>query len=249
MRVLSRFGVPILLILGLALCVPAARAGQWDHKTNVRFNSSVQLPGTVLSPGNYTFQLLNSPSNRHVVQVFNSDYKVLGTFLTIPVYRNEPAEKPIFVMEERAAGTPEAVKQWFYPGELIGDEFIYSRGENVAVAKSSTWETVAEPASTSEGSAAVTESSAAPSAGVAVHEESLAETSAQPSAAPEETATAYPETEPQATSQESKPAETAPEKTEALPKTASPLPLLVLLGGLSTLAGAAVRRFAKTRAD
>jgi hypothetical protein len=30
---------------------------------------------------------------------------------------------------EVPAGAPEAVKAWFYPGEAIGDELIYPKGE------------------------------------------------------------------------------------------------------------------------
>jgi hypothetical protein len=129
MKVASRFGALALLALALALIIlPGARAGVWDHSTKVTFNNSVQLPGVVLAPGDYRFELLDSSFDRHVVRVFNKEHShVFGTFFTVPVQRFEPAEKTIFVMEERPYGEPSAIKQWWYPGELTGDEFIYSK--------------------------------------------------------------------------------------------------------------------------
>ncbi len=52
---------------------PGARADQWDKKTIVTFNESVEIPGQVLPTGTYLFKLANSPSNRHIVQIWNAD--------------------------------------------------------------------------------------------------------------------------------------------------------------------------------
>src|SRR5262249_40395647 len=53
----------------------------------------------------------------------------------IPDQRNEPADKPIVVFTERPAGTPVAVKAWFYPGESIGNEFIYPKRQAMEIAR------------------------------------------------------------------------------------------------------------------
>jgi hypothetical protein len=68
--------------------------------------------------------------------VFNKNENHLyGTFLTIPNYRLQPAGKPIITFEERAAGAPEAVRAWFYPGENYGHEFVYPKAKAVQLAK------------------------------------------------------------------------------------------------------------------
>ena len=59
-------------ILGAALA-PTARADQWDKRTILTVNEPIQVPGQVLQPGKYVMKLLDSPSNRHIVQIFNAE--------------------------------------------------------------------------------------------------------------------------------------------------------------------------------
>jgi len=121
-------------MLGTAL--PHAKADEWNQKNVFTFSGPVEVPGQVLSPGTYVFKLMDSQSDRHIVQVFNKNENHLyGTFLTIPDYRLKPAGKPIITFEERATGSPEAVKAWFYPGENYGHEFVYPKAKAVQLAK------------------------------------------------------------------------------------------------------------------
>ena len=120
----------------LGTMLPQAKADEWDQKTIFTFSGPVEIPGQVLSPGTYVFKLSDSQSDRNVVQVFNKDQNHLyGTFLAIPDYRLKPRGKAIITFEERAAGSPEAVKAWFYPGENYGHEFVYPKVKAVALAK------------------------------------------------------------------------------------------------------------------
>jgi hypothetical protein len=120
----------------LGIMLPQAKADEWDQKTIFTFSGPVEIPGQVLSPGTYVFKLSDSQSDRNVVQVFNKDQNHLyGTFLAIPDYRLKPRGKAIITFEERAAGSPEAVKAWFYPGENYGHEFVYPKVKAVALAK------------------------------------------------------------------------------------------------------------------
>ena len=121
-------------VLGTAL--PQAKADEWDQKTVFTFSGPVEIPGQVLLPGTYVFKLMDSQSDRSIVQVFNKNENHLyGTFLTIPDYRLKPAGKSIITFEERATGSPEAVKAWFYPGENYGHEFVYPKVKAVQLAK------------------------------------------------------------------------------------------------------------------
>src|SRR3984885_14688054 len=120
----------------LASMLPQAKADDWDQKTTFTFSGPLEIPGPALSAGTYVFKLADSASDRSVVQVFNQDQNhFYGTFLTIPDYRLKPAGKPIITFDERAAGSPEAVRAWFYPGENYGHEFVYPKAKAVQLAK------------------------------------------------------------------------------------------------------------------
>ena len=68
-------------VLSIALMsaafVPAARADEWNRKTTMTFSGPVEIPGvhlkgwSVLPAGTYVFKILNSQSDRHIVQIFN----------------------------------------------------------------------------------------------------------------------------------------------------------------------------------
>jgi hypothetical protein len=133
----TRAKVALLVGLGFLVgMVPRATADEADQKTIFTFSGPVEIPGQVLSAGTYVFKLADSSSDRNVVQVFSKDEKHLyGTFLAIPDQRLRPAGKPIITFDERAAGSPEAVRAWFYPGEDIGHQFVYPKDRAVALAK------------------------------------------------------------------------------------------------------------------
>jgi len=107
-----------------------------NKKTIVTTNVPIEVPGKVLPPGTYVFKLLDSASNRNIVQIFDKDEKQLyATILAIPDYRMEPSDKPVIKFEERAANAPEAVKAWFYPGDQYGQQFVYPHRRAVELAK------------------------------------------------------------------------------------------------------------------
>jgi hypothetical protein len=126
----------LLVGLGVLALSPGARADEWNQKTVVTFSGAVEVPGQVLPAGTYVFKLANSSSNRNIVQIFNKEEDhVFGTFLAIPDYRLRASEKTIIRFAERPAGSPEAIKGWFYPGKLYGHEFVYPKTEAVALAR------------------------------------------------------------------------------------------------------------------
>src|SRR3954452_24017426 len=106
-----------------AALAPAARADEWNKKTILTFSGPVQIPGATLPAGSYVFKLADIPGNRHVVQVFDkAEKKLYTTMLAIPNERLEASDNPVVLFSERAAGSPQAVKVWFYPGNRIGNE-------------------------------------------------------------------------------------------------------------------------------
>jgi hypothetical protein len=135
-----------LLRLGQFLCVLTvvlaagfvANASESDKKTIFTFSQPVELPGVALPAGTYVFKVLDSLTDRNIVQVFNKDdTKLIGTFVTIPDYTPQPSDKTIVKFSETSAGGPKAIKEWFYPGENVGWEFVYPKKRAVELAKAS----------------------------------------------------------------------------------------------------------------
>jgi hypothetical protein len=139
MMEMDRVKAKAILVLGLAILgavIPRAAADELDQKTVFTFSGPVEIPGQVLPAGIYVFKLADSPSDRTIVQVFSQDERHLfATFLAIPDYRLQPAGKTIITFEERPAGSPEAVKAWFHPGENYGHEFVYPKPKALELAK------------------------------------------------------------------------------------------------------------------
>lgn len=116
------------VVLAGALALVGAYADQWDKKTIVTIDAPMQLPTITLQPGTYTFKLLESQSNRHIVGIWDKDgMKHLATMLAIPNYRLKPTGKSQFSLWETPAGQTPALRAWFYPGDNFGQEFAYSK--------------------------------------------------------------------------------------------------------------------------
>jgi hypothetical protein len=116
--------------------MPRATADEHDKLTYVTFSSPVEVPGKVLPPGTYAFKLLDSSSNRNIVQIFDKDQKNLyATILGIPNYRLKAPDKTLIQFEERPSGSPEAIEGWFYPGDNYGLEFVYPHQRATELAK------------------------------------------------------------------------------------------------------------------
>jgi len=121
-----------------ALIAPGARADEWNKKTILTFSGPVQIPGATLPAGSYVFKLADIPGNRHVVQVFDkAEKKIFTTLLALPNQRMDASDKPIVLFSERASGSPQAVKVWYYPGDTIGNEFVYPKAQAMRIAKAS----------------------------------------------------------------------------------------------------------------
>ena len=118
------------LALSLFATKPAM-ADEMNKRTEFQFSESVQIPGTVLTPGKYVFELANDQSDRNIVQVFSKDsngnLSLVENVLTIPDYTLNTPDKPIVRFDERPSGTPEAIHSWFYPGDNTGWEFVYPK--------------------------------------------------------------------------------------------------------------------------
>jgi hypothetical protein len=125
--------------LALTFFSTSARADEWNRKTIVTFTAPFEVPGVGahnLPAGTYVFKILDSLSDRHIVQIFSEDgTHVFTTILAIPNYRLKATGKTVMTFKERAAGQPEALRAWFYPGRNWGEEFVYPKLRAVELAK------------------------------------------------------------------------------------------------------------------
>src|SRR5271170_3957532 len=125
-----------------AMLASSAKADDWNRKTVVTFSGPVEIPGVhlqgwaVLPAGTYVFKILDSQSDRHIVQIFNKDETIVyATILAIPNYRLKATSKTVMTFRERPAGEPEALRAWFYPGANWGEEFVYPKARAMVLAK------------------------------------------------------------------------------------------------------------------
>jgi len=130
-----------LLSVGLATLgywATPAQADDWNKRETFTFHQPVEVPGHVLSPGKYVFELADLQADRNVVQVFSEDKQGMDHLITmafaVPDYRMNTPDKPIITFEERHVTTPEAVHSWFYPGDNYGWDFVYPKGERLQTA-------------------------------------------------------------------------------------------------------------------
>jgi hypothetical protein len=222
---MTRFVVAMASVgmLGVALS-SSARADEWNKKTVMTVSEPIQVPNKVLPAGTYVIKLLDSPSDRHIVQIFNADEtQIQTTILAIPNYRIQPTGKTVFSFWETPPGQPKALRAWFYPGDNFGQEFAYPKSAAVQIAAVSH-----QQVPTTEA----TQAAELPKAEV---------TQTQPE--PVQEAQNVPPPAPQEVAQVPAPEPTQAPAPQELPKTASPYPLIGLAGIFSLGLFAFVRAF------
>ncbi len=219
-----------LALLALAFS-PSVKADDWNQKTKVTFSQPVEVPGVgaqVLPAGTYVFKVFDSLSDRHIVQIFSEDEThVYTTILAIPNYRLRSTDQTVMTFRERAAGEPQAIRAWFYPGRQWGHEFVYAKSRAVELAKIVNEPVLATsieltPETPVEALRTAPVVAVKPTGEVVPAAEVVQAPPAQPAA--------------------------AAEPVKELPQTASPLPLLGLIGLLSLGTGLALRVIPKRAA-
>ncbi len=226
-----------IALMGAAFTT-SAKADESNKKTTITFSGPVEIPGVhlfgwgVLPAGTYVFKIVDSQSDRHIVQIFNKDESIVyATILAIPNYRLKATDKTVITFRERPAGQPEALRAWFYPGSNYGEEFVYGKSKAMELAKTSATpvlftqvETVEVPGPIMAVDApVVVEMKAAPVAALKTTGEEVALV---------EVVTPLP-------------AEKSEVVAAALPPTASSLPLFGLLGLMALVGAFTVGAFAK----
>jgi hypothetical protein len=200
-----------LSLLGnmLAPSVHAQDDNGYLKRTLVTFSQPVEIPGMILPAGTYDIELLSSEPNRHVVRIFNKDRShVVTTVLAIPNLRLKATNKTVITFSERPPNSPEALKAWFYPGDNFGQEFVYPKVRAIQLAQVVKEPILALPTATTD----VAELKAAPIVAITPEQKEVAvEEVVETPVLVAENRTPEP-------------------LAQKLPKTASMLPLMMLLG-------------------
>jgi hypothetical protein len=222
MKIVKTVFCLLALTLFGATLLPSARADAWDKKTVVTFSQAVEVPGKILPAGTYTFKLLDSPSDRHIVQIFNADgSQIITTILAINDYRLKPTGQTVMKFSERPGDSPEALRAWFYPGDEFGQEFVYPKVRAIQLAQATQF--------------------VVPAVAVDTYDDNVIKTVPIVAVTPDQK-----EVEVAQVIQTTPPATVAAVKeTEELPHTASSMPLIALLGGLSISLAIGLKLFLK----
>jgi hypothetical protein len=114
----------------------AAHADTLDQTSIITFSAPVQIPGQVLPAGTYVFRLADPEAAQNIVQIFSADRTHLYTTLeTVAAERPKLTGDTAVTFAEQGAGKPDALLQWFYPGNVIGNRLVYSPQEEKELAQ------------------------------------------------------------------------------------------------------------------
>jgi hypothetical protein len=269
------FGLACAVTVFVCLMAAPVSTQPLDKRTLFTFSAPVTLPGVTLPAGQYLFRLADPNSSSKVVQVLNADgTKPYGLFFTIAAERPEPAASPEVRFMETASGTPAAIRTWWYPGERRGYEFIFPKEQarRLAMGASQPVLTTDAPTTTTEqtntaelsrvgssGQQTDVSASAAPTPATpsgSTQEGTIAASSlsiATPSipaagSAPVTTSTAQLPAAGTASNQANS-AQTGSARAArtALPRTASQVPLVAMLGTITLLSAASLRHWRTRR--
>jgi hypothetical protein len=218
------FSLLSMVTLGSMFTATARADGDdWNKLTKITISEPVAVSGTLLQPGSYWFRLVDFPATRHTVQIMSENRdRVFATINANNVYRPQPTDKTQFTFYETPAGQAPAMKDWFYPGDDYGQQFLYKPVQLSQISQPVVQTRPLEPA---------------PPPPVV----------AEPAPAPEPPAPVIAQNEPPAAAPPAPESAPAPEPAPAvLPQTATDIPLLTLIGLLSLAAaaglGAAVKK-------
>ncbi|MCU1286736.1 MAG: hypothetical protein JWO13_3086 [Acidobacteriales bacterium] len=221
MKFFTRLLIIVCVITASLVVLPAASADDTNHKTFVTFSAPFEVPGVgaqVLPAGTYVFKIMDSLTDRHIVQIFDKKQTHLfTTILAVPNFRSRTTEKTVITFKERAQGEPEAIRTWFYPGRQWGEEFVYPKAKALELAKVSNEPVFATPVEI----ASVEEMKTAPIEAVKPTGESV----------------------PVAEVIQTPPVEVAKLDAPKMPKTGSNMPLIACFGLLSLGAAGVMKKY------
>ncbi len=116
----------------------SAASAQVDTSRNVYFTFSqpVAVPNMTLPAGKYLFRHMGKETGNNIIQISTADgAKLMGTVSTVQTTRSVVSDRVEVRMLESASNTPVAIGTWWYPQARQGFAFIYPRAQATSLAK------------------------------------------------------------------------------------------------------------------
>lgn len=223
-QVKSILGVICSAAMLMAVTAEPAAAQNFNRHTVVTFSAPVELPSMTLPAGTYTFRLSDSTSDRHVVHVLDADgEKHITTLFAMPTRRSVISEENVVTFRETVANQPLPLRYWYAPTDHFGQEFAYPKERALAIA-AATGESV-----------------------LSVEGDEITRIEPTPVVVAEPVQPVQPVAPVEPVQPVYEPAPVAVQ-TERLPDTASPLPLVGLVGLMSLGGALVIRAFRRSAA-
>ena len=126
-------------VLALGVMAPTTWGSARDQATQLTFTQSVEIPGNVvLQPGTYWFTVADSTANRNVVHVFDQNWQPITTTVATTTQHNWTSDNTELMFAMRSGNQPNVLLKWYYPGDTMGHEFVYTGAEGRALSEDTT---------------------------------------------------------------------------------------------------------------
>jgi hypothetical protein len=237
---------------GMAMGATTGHIEDSAKKTTLSVSVLTQLPGTTLAAGSYVFRQSGEQSGWDIVQVYNSDQSSLVTTLLAYPNPNLVSNGQAFLVYPQSTDSQTQIMEaFFFDGDPVGQQLAYPKKtadaigavNHVRVPTTGTSDSYPSslPLAAASWSAPVNQGEDAGTAAPTQSSPEAATPTAQdppPAADPEAATSANTASSPSVPS-----ASTA--KSEPLPQTASPLPLIGLIGLLAIVGIVVLRRMTR----
>ncbi|SRR5579871_819820 len=250
----------LLFSLALALVALTLPVAADSRQATVKFDTWVEIPGMVLPGGTYLFVLSDNQGAEHHVQIFDGvTRQLVAVVATDPDQLPRAPEENVKFEERQGPFRGQAVAEWFRPGSRVGERFVYQPGMMIGEATMlATAEDMDHPAATVADLSAASPLAETPQLSgqspdqlpdqTAKNNAPVTPVEPQPQTLQQNPGQAADQT-PTVSAQAAPPAvpggtiETPVGTPETLPKTASTVPLIAIVGMLTLAAAVALRAF------
>jgi hypothetical protein len=114
----------VAVVTAFALFATKARAELIEEKIDVKLSAPVMVPGKVLPAGTYIFEALK---DARITRILSADESRIYATLIVPAQRFDPPAKATVTLGRGPEGEPQRIDSWFFPGDSIGNQFVYPK--------------------------------------------------------------------------------------------------------------------------
>jgi hypothetical protein len=252
MRAYERVSALLLGILctaGIAMGATTGHIEDSAKKTTLTVTALTQLPGTTLAAGSYVFRQSGEQSGWDIVQVYNSDQSSLvTTMLAYPNPNLVSNGQAFLVYPQSTDNQTQIMEAFFFDGDAVAQQLAYPKKTADAISAANhvrvptTGTSDAYPSSLPLASASWSDPvNQREDASAAPQTQSSPDTAARTAQDPQAASDPQAAGGANAASSASAPS-TSTARSEPLPQTSSPLPLIGLIGLLAVVGIVVLRR-------